>query len=190
MNVGRAGVVLVTMATVLSASVDAQRAVRSSPSTALRAGPPTIAQLQARVHELEAENADLARNYDLLLASCRNQAAPDTSSSATEPGARRTRNVDDDLFWIGSLDYGVTETTSAFMRFGWKVTIHNKLARNEIFDITVQFLNKDNLVIDSGHLGVQTIRAFDEQEVTGDVLIRLPGALNVVSAKAIVNRHR
>src|SRR5262245_16849341 len=101
MKVSRAGVVLVTMATVLSASVDAQRAVR--PTT-----PSTVALLQARVHELEAENADLARNYDLLLASCRNQAVPDTSSGATEPGARRTRNVDDDLFWIGSIGYGVT----------------------------------------------------------------------------------
>ena len=56
--------------------------------------------------------------------------------------------------------------------------------------MTVQFLNKDDLVIDSGRLGVQTIKAFEEQDVTGDVVIRLPAALNVASAKAIINRHR
>jgi len=166
MHVSHAGLILLGIATVL-------------------AKPPTAAQLQARVTQLEAENADLARNYDRLLASCRSHAEPDAQS-----GAPRTRNVDDDLFWLGEFDYGVTETTNAFLRFGWKVTVHNKLGRNEVFDLTVQFLNKDNLVIESGHLGVQTIRAFDEQEVTGDVVIRLPSALNVASAKAIINRHR
>jgi len=183
MKVSRAALILLGIASVLVVSLDAQR---TSPTRR----PPTNAQLQARVHELETANADLARNYDLLLASCRHPAEPGARSGEAEPGARRTRNVDDDLFWITALNYGVTETTSAFMRFGWKVTIHNGLGRNEIFDLTVQFLNKDDLVVESGRLGVQTIRAFDEQEVTGDVIIRLPSALNVVSAKAVVSRHR
>jgi hypothetical protein len=174
MNRNRAGVVLgITIA--LAATLGAQQTSRAT-------RPPTTAQLQARIAKLEGENAVLARSYDTLLASCRGQAERDE--------VRKSRNVDDDLFWIASVDYGITETTAAFIRFGWKVTIHNGLARNEVFDVTVQFLNKDDLVIDSARLGVQTIRAFEEQTVTGDAVIRLPAALNVVSAKALVNRHR
>ncbi len=173
MKGSQAGVVL-GMMTVFAVSLGAQR-------TSHTTRPLTNAQLQARVNALEEEKAALGRNYDQLLASCR---------SEVEPDARRPRNADDDLFWIASVNYGVTETTTAFMRFGWKVTIHNGLGRNETFDVTVQFLTKDDLVIDSGRLGVQTIRAFDEQTVTGDVIIRLPAALNVASAKAVVNRHR
>jgi hypothetical protein len=100
------------------------------------------------------------------------------------------RNVDDDLFWVEDLHYGVTETTSVSMRFGWRVMVHNGLGRNEVFDVTVQFLNEDDLVIGSSHIGVQTIHAFDEQTVTGDTVIGLPAALKVASAKAVVNRHR
>jgi hypothetical protein len=175
MNRCHAGIML-GMVTLLAVSVGgAQQTSRTS-------RPSTTAQLQARINKLEEENAALARSYDTLLTSCRGQAERDE--------ARKTRNADDDLFWIASVNYGITETASSFMRFGWKVTLHNGLGRNEVFDLTVQFLNKDDLVIDSGKLGVQTIKAFEEQVVTGDVMIRLPAALNVVSAKAIVNRHR
>jgi hypothetical protein len=174
MRRSRAGVVLgITIA--LAVTLGAQQTSRAT-------RPPTTAQLQARIAKLEEENAVLARSYDTLLTSCRGQAEQDE--------VRKTRNVDDDLFWIASVNYGITETTAAFMRFGWKVRIHNGLGRNEVFDVTVQFLNKDDLVIDSGRLGVQTIKAFEEQDVTGDVVIRLPAALNVASAKAIINRHR
>jgi len=174
MKRSQAGVVLgITIA--LAVTLGAQQTSRAT-------RPSTTAQLQARITKLEEENAALARSYDTLLASCRGQAERDD--------ARKTRNADDDLFWIASVNYGITETTAAFMRFGWKVRLHNGLGRNEVFDVTVQFLNKDDLVIDSGRLGVQTIKAFEEQDVTGDVVIRLPAALNVASAKAIINRHR
>ena len=175
MERSRAGIAL-GMVTLLAVSVVGAQQTSRTPR------PSTTAQLQARINKLEEENAALARNYDTLLTSCRGQAERDE--------VRKTRNADDDLFWISSVNYGVTETTNAFMRFGWKVTLHNGLSRNETFDITVQFLNKDDLVIDSGKLGVQTIKAFEESDVTGDVVIRLPAALNVVSAKAIVNRRR
>jgi hypothetical protein len=177
MKRSRAGVVLgITIA--LVATLGAQQTSRAGRSPA----PSAAAQLQARINKLEEEHAALARSYDTLLASCRGQAEHDE--------ARKTRNADDDLFWIASVNYGITENTAAFMRFGWKVRVHNGLGRNEVFDLTVQFLNKDDLVIDSGRLGVQTIKAFDEQDVTGDVVIRMPAALNVTSAKAIINRHR
>jgi hypothetical protein len=176
MKGSRAGVVLGFITLLAVSVVGAQRTERTT-------RPPTNAQLQARIRALEEENAALGRNYDLVLASCRGPAEGDAAR-------RPARNVDDDLFWIESVNYGVTETTAAFMRFGWKATIHNGLGRNEMFDLTVQFLNKDDLVIDSSRLGGYTIRAFEEQTVTGDVVIRLPAALNVASAKAIVNRHR
>lgn len=196
MSGSRTGLVL-SVITLFAVSLGAQRT-----SSANR--PLTNAQLQAKVRALEDENAALMRDYDLLLASCRNPAprdaqpagsaddvARDTAGSKETPGSvRRPRNVDDDLFWIVSVNYGVTETTPYGMRFGWKVIVHNGLPRNEIFDLTVQFLNKDDLTIDSGHIGVQTIRSLDEQTVTGDTVIKLPAALNVVSAKAVINRHR
>jgi hypothetical protein len=162
--------------------------------TSHTARPLTNAQLQAKVHALEDENAVLTRNYDLLLKSCRNRvpadALPAESSDAPAPASRRRpRNVEDDLFWVEDLQYGVTETTSTYLRFGWKVTVHNGLDRNEDFAVTVQFLNKDDLVIGSTRLIGQAIRAFDEQTVTGDLMIGVPAAFNVASAKVTVNRY-
>ena len=199
MKGSRAGVVLGILMTLLAVSLAAQRTSRSSKQ-------PTIAQLQARINQLEDDNAVLMRNYDLLLASCQSPvernahppaagdpAAQDTTTArdTTTGGARRPpRNVDDDLFHIVDVNYGVTETASTYLRFGWKVTIRNGLGRNEVFDLSVQFLDKNDLVIGTSTLGVQTIRAYGEEAVSGDVIIRLPAALNVVSAKAVVNRHR
>jgi hypothetical protein len=156
-------------------------------------GPLTNTQLRAKVHALEEENAVLARNYDLLLKSCRSRVPADAlpagpSDTPAPGGVRRPRNVDDDLFWVEDLNYGATETTNTYLRFGWKVTVHNGLDRNEDFAVTVQFLNKDDLVIGSTRLVGQAIRAFDEQTVTGDVMIGVPAAFNVVSAKVTVNR--
>jgi hypothetical protein len=194
MNGSRAGVAL-GVVVLLAVSLGAQQ------SRATR--PPTNAQLQARVRALEDENAVLMRNYDLLLASCQSQVEKDAHPPAADAvvhdtpsketpgsGVRRPRNVDDDLFRIVELNYGVTETTIGYLRFGWKVTIRNGLPRNEVFDVTVQFLDANDLVIGSSAIGAQTIRAFDEAAVTADAIIRLPAAQNVVSAKAIVNRHR
>jgi hypothetical protein len=198
MNRSRAGVALGVLMTLFAASLAAQRTSRSTKQ-------PTNAQLQARIIQLEDDNAVLTRNYDLLRASCQSEvernAHPATASDPvaqeataakdTPGGVRRPpRNIEDDLFHIVDVNYGVTETASTYMRFGWKVTIRNGLGRNEVFDITVQFLDKNDLVIGTAALGVQTIRAYDEQAVTGDVIIRLPAALNVASAKAVVNRHR
>ena len=199
MKGSRAGVVLVISMTLLAVSLAAQRTSRTSK-------PPTIAQLQARINQLEDDNAVLMRNYDLLRASCQSPVernahppaagdpvAQDTTTArdTTTGGVRRPpRNVDDDLFHIVDVNYGVTETASTYLRFGWKVTIRNGLGRNEVFDLSVQFLDKNDLVIGTSTLGVQTIRAYGEEAVSGDVIIRLPAALNVTSAKAVVNRHR
>lgn len=198
MTVGRAGVVS-GVVTLLAVSLGAQQTTRTS-------RPLTTKQLQAKIRDLENENATLMRNYDLLRASCQSQVERDAHPAApgdavtqntlpppieTPPSVHRApRNVDDDLFRILDVTYGVTETTVANMRFGWKVTILNDLGRNEVFDVTVQFLDKNDLVIGTGHLGVQTIRAHDQQAITGDAIIGLPAALNVVSAKAVINRQR
>jgi hypothetical protein len=170
--------------TLIAVSLGAQQTPRAT-------RPLTNAQLQAKVHALEEENAVLARNYDLLLASCRSRVPPDalpTPPSDSAKTIRRRRNVDDDLFWVEDLKYGVTETTSTYLRFGWTATIHNGLDRNEDFAVTVQFLNKDDLVIGSTRLIGQAIRALDEQTVSGDVMINVPAAYNVASAKVTVNR--
>jgi hypothetical protein len=200
MTVGRLGVVS-GVVTLLAVSLGAQQTTRTSRAL-------TTKQLQAKIRDLENENATLTRNYDLLRASCQSQVERDAHPAApgdavaqntlpplppidTPPSVHRApRNVDDDLFRILDVTYGVTETTVANMRFGWKVTILNDLGRNEAFDVTVQFLDKNDLVVGTGHLGVQTIRAHDRQTIDGDAIIGLPAALNVVSAKAVINRHR
>ena len=170
----------------LAVSLGAQQTSRTT-------RPLTNAQLQAKVHALEAENAVLARNYDLLLASCRDRVPPDALPAGPSDSAktiRRPRNVDDDLFWVEDLRYGVTETTSTYLRFGWNVTVHNGLDRSENFAVTVQFLNKDDLVIGSTRVVGQAIRALDEQTITGDTMIGVPAAFNVVSAKVTIDRYR
>jgi hypothetical protein len=180
----------------LAVSLGAQQTPRTT-------RPLTMGQLQAKVRALEDENAVLARNYDLLLASCRSRvpadalptrpsdsAKADVVTPSTPSKIRRPRNVDDDLFWVEELNYGVTETTTNFLRFGWKVTVHNGLDRNEDFTVTVQFLNKDDLVIGSTRLIGQAIRALDEQTITGDTMIGVPAAYDVASAKVTVNRYR
>jgi hypothetical protein len=181
-----AGCTTITCGTALLAvSLGAQQTSRTT-------RPLTNAQLQAKVHALEEDNAVLARNYDLLLASCRNRVPPDALPAGPSDRAktiRRPRNVDDDLFWVEDVQYGVTETTSTYLRFGWKATVHNGLDRNEDFAVTVQFLNKDDLVVGSTRLVGQAIRALDEQTVNGDVMIGVPAAYAVASAKVTVNRY-
>jgi hypothetical protein len=192
--------------TLLAASVAAQRTTRGA------ARPLTNAQLQAKVRSLEDENASLQRDYDKLRAFCQdagvrvdqpppdsgpspNQAAPVTKEAQSGPGApvvkrRAPRNVEDDLWRIVAIDYGVTESSQQSMRFGWKVTISNGLDHAETFDLTVQFLDKNGLVVETSREEHQTIRASDQQTLTGDVIIRMPAALGVASAKAIANRRR
>src|SRR5262249_22679112 len=118
MRGSRAGLVLSAI-TLLVVSLGAQR-------TSSTNRPLTNAQLQAKVRALEDENAALTRDYDLLLASCRNPAPRDGQPAGsadavvhdtpggkeTTSAVRRSRNVDDDLFWIVSVNYGVTETTA------------------------------------------------------------------------------
>jgi hypothetical protein len=197
--------VAVGIMTLLAASLGAQRTSRP-------ARPLTNAQLQAKVRALEEENASLQRDYDKLRAFCQDSGArvdqppPDSASSADQaapvtkeaqsgpdaPAVKRRapRNVEDDLWRIVAIDYGVTESSQQSMRFGWKVTISNGLDHTEGFDLTVQFLDKNGLVIETAREQHQTIRAFDQQTLTGDVVIRMPAALGVASAKAIANRRR
>jgi hypothetical protein len=196
------GIVIVAL---LAVSLGAQRTSRAT-------RPLTNAQLQAKVNKLEEENAGLQRDYDKLRAFCQDQtvrvdqnpgesvAGADQASSATKEAqsnpdsqvARRRppRNVEDDLWRIISVDYAVTESTSASMRFGWKVTISNGLDRTEAFDVAVQFLDKNGFVVETTREQHQTIRAFDQQTLTGDVVIRMPAALGVASAKVIANRRK
>src|SRR5262249_19615847 len=95
MKGGRAGVVLGILITLLAVSLAAQRASRASK-------PLTNAQLQARINQLEDDNAVLMRNYDLLLVSCQSQVernahppaagdpvAPEATAARDTPGSAR-----------------------------------------------------------------------------------------------------
>jgi hypothetical protein len=206
MKGGRVGIVMgIVIVALLAVSLGAQRTSRAT-------RPLTNAQLQAKVNKLEEENAGLQRDYDKLRAFCQDQtvrvdqnpgesvagadqASPATKEAQSTPDShvvrrRPPRNVEDDLWRIISVDYAVTESTSASMRFGWKVTISNGLDRTEAFDVAVQFLDKNGFVVETTREQRQTIRAFDQQTLTGDVVIRMPAALGVASAKVIANRRR
>ena len=53
----------------------------------------------------------------------------------------------------------------------------------------MQFLDKDNLVIEIDRLKNQSIAALDDHTMQGNKLIPMPGALQVVRVTVIATRH-
>jgi hypothetical protein len=172
--------------------------------------PLTNLELQARIAALEADLSRLQSDYALLLTTCRSpsSAARDTAAAERLERAalglqdaersaenklqqvellRQRQELDDTSFIVTSVDMGVTETNDVFVRYGWKVTVKNSGAR-QTFDLTIQFLDARGLVVDTARDYGEVISAFDQRTITGDDLIAMPRALNVVSAKAIATR--
>jgi hypothetical protein len=100
----------------------------------------------------------------------------------------RQQQIDDTLWFVKSVTFGVTETNKVFMRYGWTVTIKNGLDRNQAFDFIVQFLDKDGLMIDSARVYGETIAAFDERTINGDKLVSMPGGSLVAKVQAVATR--
>jgi hypothetical protein len=91
-------------------------------------------------------------------------------------------------WYVKDATFGTTEVNSVFIRYGWAVTVKNGISRAQTFDLAVQFLDKNGLVIDTSHVYGRGIAAQDEQTIRGDALIRLPAALNVASVQAVATR--
>jgi len=159
--------------------------------------PSTNAELRARVATLEAEITRLQRDYELVLATC--QQVPAAEPRSAPPVGRLEREVTprlpepsqptgtDHSWFLRSLDYGVIETNRVFSRFSWAVTLNNGGGeRPRAFDVTIQFLDSNGLIIDTDNLYRQVVGAFGEETFRGSALVRMPSALNVVKAVANV----
>jgi len=173
----------------------------------------TSAELQAKVAALEQELGNVQRDYQLLLTTCQAPAAIRTVADANAAAERlalaakdlqnaqanaenraeqlqHQQRVQDDLWRVKSVDYGITESNRIFIRFGWTVTISNGLDTTQAFDVTVQFLDKHGLVVDSQRKYGVVVGAFDEGTIRDSALVSMPGALNVASVHAVASRRR
>jgi hypothetical protein len=155
------------------------------------------AELRARLRALEEDIKRLQSDYALLLTTCAPPAtgslAPANTPSRVEVAVTPIAPVPDppqptgpDYSWfIRSTEFGVTESNRTFIRFAYTVSINNGgSSRPRAFDITVQFLDENGLVVDTGRLYRQVVDAYGERTFRDDVLIRMPGALRVVRAEA------
>lgn len=178
------------------------------------AAPLTNAQLRAKVVALEQELIGLRNDNTILITACANaQAQPPTAAPAVADQAeeqiarakarleqvkletfnrqeqqRQQQELDDASWIVRDVGFGVTEANQVFIRFGWKVTIKNGLDRTQAFDLAVQFLDGNGLVVDTARVYGATINAFDERTITESELISMPGAQRVASVKAIATR--
>jgi hypothetical protein len=167
--------------------------------------PLSASELRLRVAALEQDLAGLRKDYQLLLTTCQNQApALPATRAGRQPAAVATvpaaapmngskldeeRRVDNDSWYVQVMDYVVIETSAEWTRYGWTVKIKNGIRRPQTFDLVVQFLDKDGLVIESDRLTNETVAAVDEQTMQGNKAIAMPGALEVVKVNVIATRH-
>jgi hypothetical protein len=117
----------------------------------------------------------------------------DTSSDpqprATLPEQRREDQQLDDAAWsVSAVESRTIETTEAFVRIAWKVTIKNGIGRAQGFDFVVQFLDPDGTVVDTAHVGGEMVAASGERTITGEKQIPAPAGLRPLHIKAVANR--
>jgi hypothetical protein len=176
-----------------------------------RAGPLTVAELQARIKTLEEENAGLRRDYELILTTCQSQSAANpapathpTPSSAELSAAtamyvrlaesnrlgqqQERRQVEDDRFGVVSVDYAIVESNRIFISYAWTLTIRNGLDRAQAFNVTLQFLDRNGSVVDTDREDNEMIDAHEQRTLTGSQVISMPGALNVAAVHAVAKR--
>ena len=153
----------------------------------------------AKIRELEGELAAARADYQLLLASCgsdhRTPTQADASQTSQMPSLafdlqqqEQQAALDDASWYITSVEFGTTEINRVFVRYGWKLTIKNGLSRTQVFDLVVQFLDQNDLVVDSARVYAESIGAQDVRTLYGDKLISMPGATRVVKVHAVAKR--
>jgi hypothetical protein len=172
------------------------------------AASPTEAQLRSRIAILERDLAGLQADFDLLVKTCQDAAPRSTAPSHDAAAAERLerasaalaearaaeenrltqqrfqQQLENDLWFVKSVDFGVTEANKTFMRFGWNVVLNNGIDRPQSFDVVVYFLDGRGLVVDTARVYGRTIRAFSEETIYGATLIGMPGATSVVRVRA------
>ena len=134
----------------------------------------TAEQTQAMLHQWR-----VALEFDLpLYASTKVTESSGSSSDSEEP----TQQEDD---WeIVEIDAKVTESNSTWSKFAWKLTLRNKAARTQAFDMVIEFKDADGFVVDDSRERGLAMQANSEQTFTGYVLIDAEVAGNVAQVGA------
>jgi hypothetical protein len=165
----------------------------------------TAPELRARVATLEQDLAGLRKDYQLLLTTCQSPAPAARASTvarlpaavATVPGdlpanaskIDEERRIDNDSWYVQVMDYVAIETTAEWTRYGWTVKIKNGISRPQTFNLVVQFVDKNGLVIDTDRLNNESIGALEDHTMQGNKVIAMPGAAEVVRVNVLASRH-
>jgi hypothetical protein len=87
---------------------------------------------------------------------------------------------------IRKLEFEATEQNDVWIRYRWKVLIHNDRDRSQVFDLEIRFIDDKQSVVDTARLHRQRLPPLGEQAFAGFSLVRMPGAMKVASATAII----
>ena len=68
---------------------------------------------------------------------------------AAWPSFVRSSNSKTNWWYVKSVDFGVTEANKVFIRFRWKVVIHNGIDRAQAFDLAAPFIDDRDFVVDT-----------------------------------------
>jgi hypothetical protein len=141
--------------------------------------PETTAELRLRIATLERDLASLQKDYQLLVAACRQPAsalAP-TPLENVSPGPSEPQP---EPWSVLGTNYTITEDNLLYIRYAWTITITNADSEPRSFDISAQFVDEQGIVVRTARLPRTTVEAFGGQRTFGsDTRIDKPAALRV-----------
>jgi hypothetical protein len=109
--------------------------------------------------------------------------------AANAPKIDEERRIDNDSWYVQVMDYLAIEATTEWTRYGWTVKINNGIGRPQTFNLVVQFVDKNGLVIDTDRLNNESIGALEDHTMQGNKVIAMPGAAEVVRVNVRASRH-
>ena len=96
--------------------------------------------------------------------------------------------ISQDGFKVVSISMRVTERNQIWWRYAWRLTIRNTTRASVSLDATIEFHDSGGFVIDDDTEYGLTIKAGAQETFTGFALINLPGARNVQSVIAKIEK--
>ena len=149
----------------------------------------------SRQTEAMLEQKRLAIRYSLpqyfwLSGSSQAASPAPTRVAAPTPNEQAPPPTETDPYRIVAVEAMVTERNDTWWRYSWKVTLHNNTERSLVFRATIEFQDKDGLVIDSRPSDTIGIPGNSDDTATGYALVRMPKAQNVARTMAKVSLVR
>jgi hypothetical protein len=143
--------------------------------------PDTIAELRAQIATLERDRASLQKDYQLLLAACRQ---PPSDSAATLPENAAPSPTDSEPqpepWFVNGTGYTIAEDNLLYTRYTWTINITNADSKPRTFDISAEFIDEQGIVVRTGRLSGTIVEGFGAQRTLGsDTRIEKPAALRV-----------